>query len=146
MEFFITLESEVFPGFYNTYLDPNEINEEVEATEEMFNNIKQEICNYLTDVLQENCPFHIVSSKIWSPITYNNSNDTFDMVIETTPEAIMYEILTSDYLDDIRYSLSEDSSKIFSEVLTALITFIADEHIEPEELYTIVLNNVDNGY
>lgn len=142
MEFFITLNSDIFPGFYNTYLDPSEIDSETEITSEMFDNIKQDVCNYILEKLQDNCPFHIASATIWSPQTYNGVNDTFDMIIRTTPEAIMYEVLTSDHLEEVRNGLFEDYTDVFTDVLTYLISAIAAECIEEEELYSIVLENI----
>lgn len=138
MEFFISLNSEIFPGFYNTYLDPANSSEGTEVTTEMFEKIKQDVCYYVIDTLQENSPFHIVSANIWSPSTYNYANDTIDMVIETTPEAIMYEILTSDYLEQICFDLPDDSSHIFTEVLSSFMSIIADEFLDEEELFSIV--------
>jgi len=142
MEYFITLDSDIFPGFYNTYLDPSEIESETEITPEMFDKIKQDVCNYILGELQDNCPFHIVSATIWSPQTYNNANDTFDLIIETTPEAIMYEVLTSDYLEEICDGLYENYTNIFIDVLTSFISAIAAECIDEEELYSIVLANI----
>lgn len=111
MKYKVSLISEIFPGFYGTGLDPGEIdrydeNDELEEfTEEQWVEKTTNLCEYFVELINEHSPFQVESWELESPATYNYSNDTLWVVIDTTPEKILFEAINHEAAGDIFFAM-----------------------------------------
>lgn len=99
MEYRISIIKEVFPGFYNTDLDPGNIERYdddgnlEEFTYEQYEQCTNNVCEYIVSLIKEHTSFKVIGWELKSPKYYNYENDTLWINIETTPERILYEFV-----------------------------------------------------
>jgi hypothetical protein len=108
MKYRVSLIPEIFPGFYNTHLDPGEIerydeNEELEEefTDEQWIEKTTNLCEYFVELINELTPFTVESWELVSPYAYNYHNDVLWFVIDTTPEKILFETINHEASGDL---------------------------------------------
>lgn len=129
----IQVSKEIFPGFYNTMLDPDEIerfdedDNIIEWSDEEYKQYETNICEALVVLINQNTPFKVVDWNLIKPREYNYRNDELYVSIETTPEEILYILLNHKEAQEIMFGYinfegySED--KYHDAILEELITF-----------------------
>lgn len=92
----LEVSDELFPGFYNTYLDPSE---DEDLDEEDFENYKNIICERVVDIIEKE--FTVVSWELESPKYYNYHNDKLFVKIDWELEDFVKEFVINDIYYDI---------------------------------------------
>lgn len=147
--FEVTIPGFIFPGFYNTEFDADNIltNEEGESytgeeenyyelVEEYQNRVIENIINHYKEVLPED--FKIVEYKLDSPKEYNYRNDSIDLLIETSYENILHEFFafeSENLIDCLDYETNEVTHEALLEVLLEFWPFTG----KYEDLYETTL-------
>ena len=132
MVFEVTVPKFIFPGFYNTNFDPDNVLEQeleentldyIEAYEYYQDSVLHNIIDHYNSVLPEE--FKIVEYRLVSPKEYNYRNDTIELHIETTYEAILSHFLDyeEDYLLDYLKLDNYDSNQYHEAMLEVLLEF-----------------------
>lgn len=105
----------IFPGFYNTDFDPNDVLDEYTGDEEDYSDkVKEYMYNVVNNIIshyRKVLPntFRIRSYKLISPKEYNYRNDRIELEISCTYEEILYYFFNypdenlSDYLEVDKY-------------------------------------------
>lgn len=129
----IQVSKEIFPGFCNTMLDPDEIERYdeddniIEWSDEEYKQYKTNICKALVVLINQNTPFKVVDWELISPREYNYRNDELYVSIETTPEEILYIILNHEEAQEIMFSCINfedyNDDRYHDAILEELITF-----------------------
>lgn len=134
--FDVTVPEIIFPGFYDTEFDPdnvltNEDGEEYTGEEENYyelvenyeKDVVERIINHYKEVLPKD--FKIVEYKLYSPEYYNYSNDHIDLSIECSYEDILYHFFNYKE-EDLLYYLELDnysSDNYHEAMLEVLLSF-----------------------
>lgn len=93
-----TISEQIFPGFYNTDYDPDNIERDEEnISEQDYEDYKNRICEGIIDIVSKHIPFEIKNWELNSPNAYNYRNDELRIVIDTTPEEILYKLTKCEY-------------------------------------------------
>ena len=124
LEMWISLDDEIFPGFYNSYLSPENLcyideedDEESFWNEFNFEEYKNSIAKkYIEEISKV---FKVIDWNIFSPNSYNYQNDSLNILIEFSLEKV-FEILQG--LDFAEFLGSCD----FEEVLNYIIYYSLD--------------------
>lgn len=92
------ISEQIFPGFYNTEYDPDNFDEDEERIHEPdYEDYKNRVCQGIIDIVSKHIPFEIKSWELNSPKAYNYRNDELRIVIDTTPEEILYKLTKCEY-------------------------------------------------
>lgn len=148
MKYTIQLNQNIFPGFYNTFLDPDNIDfegYELNYDDFDFNIYKNEIASAIVDHLNRHINTNI-SYNLISPKSYNYCNDKLDITIDLEPEQILklcfeheekYEIFT-------QFCDAEHSDNCYiSDLLNEFFYFEA--YIEDEDWMDIMIEALFNS-
>lgn len=138
----------IFPGFYNTPYDPDNVLSELtgeeddytERVEDYIKNVTGNLVDHYTETIPSS--FKIVEYTVDSPKHYNYRNDKIFLDIETTYENILYEFFNHeecliDYLELDKYK-DDSYHEAMLECLLAFYPF--NDEVENEiELYEKII-------
>lgn len=128
LEMWLSLDNEIFPGFYNSYLSPENLyyideenNEESFWNEFNFEEYKNSIAKkYIEEISKV---FKVIDWNIFSPNTYNYQNDNLNILIEFSLDEVFERLQSLDF----NYFLG---SCDFEEVLNNIIYYSLDYNEE----------------
>ena len=115
LEMWLSLDNEIFPGFYNSYLSPENLCyiDEEDNEESFWNKYIEEISKV----------FKVIDWNIFSPNTYNYQNDNLNVLIEFSLDEVFERLQSLDF----NYFLG---SCDFEEVLNNIIYYSLDYNEE----------------
>lgn len=128
LEMWINLSSDIFPGFYNSNLSPENLcyideedDEEFFWNEFNFEEYKNSIAKkYIEEISKV---FKVIDWNIFSPNTYNYQNDSLNILIEFSLDEVFEKLQGLDFTDFL-------GSCDFEEVLDYIIYYSLDYNEE----------------
>ena len=120
----VQVPSELFPGFYNTFLDPCDYED---LCEDDWESYKQDVCERCVNIISDYFP--IKEWRLWSPREYNYRNDELYVTIDWSWEEFIEEFIVSDYTHDSLewdFSIYNTDNKRFG-LVEAFMYFVVGE-------------------
>ena len=130
----LQVPSDLFPGFYNTYLDPGE----QEMYEDDWEGYKQSVCKNVISIV--NKFVEVVDWRLFQPKEYNYRNDELYITIDRSLEDFLIEYLRDKkevYCDVMEWGFDNYRDVRLIEAFMESILYCKifyDESIECEEL------------
>lgn len=147
----VTLNSDFFPGFYNTKLDyvenlENNYEGDLEIVEEMLNNPEYErdyvsqVCSLYAKLISD-FGYNVISWELFKPSYYNYMNDLLEVTLDISIYDIFNKLSNSSYLEEIinrTISENEYEDEFLSELISNMISYEYLDLNNDDELFELI--------